>query len=289
MKEHISEKVVFGKDTTGAEVAERFRDGIQGRCFLITGVSPNSLGTQLAHILANHAPSHILLASRTPSNLQEVKNTILSQHPHLSIQTFILDLSSLSSVRTAASEIIEYLKKKRTGIDVMFNNAGINISTRHLSPEGHELQFATNVLGPYLLTKLLLPFLTTSSSPYQTRVVNTSSEAHRISPIRFSDLRQEPGRFWDVPLEEMPRKGLPEGMLRGRDGRDGGAVVDGGYEGNVGYGMSKTGNILHVLRLRGMGVGAWSVNPGSSYPLILLFFLLTFLGFGRRNEMIWWG
>lgn len=68
---------------------------------------------------------------------------------------------------------------------MLFNNAGINISERRLTKEGVEMQFATNHLGPFLFTNLLLPFMNVGKGG---RVVNTSSEAHRISPVRFSDV-----------------------------------------------------------------------------------------------------
>ena len=43
-------------------------------------------------------------------------------------------------------------------IDLLVNNAGVMaLPKRRVSPDGHELQFATNVLGPFVLTGLLLP------------------------------------------------------------------------------------------------------------------------------------
>lgn len=150
------------------------------------------------------------------------------------------------------------LRKENHGIDVIFNNAGINISERHLAPEAGnmEMQFATNHLGPFLFTNLLIPYLMPAAfSGYQSRIINTSSEAHRLSPIRFSDLNQEYGKV--VPGDEEPRKGLPAGVLRG----------DGRYEPMIAYGMSKCANLLMVVGLRkkldGRGFGFWGVNPGS--------------------------
>ncbi|CAG8983006.1 hypothetical protein HYALB_00003585 [Hymenoscyphus albidus] len=119
-----------------------------------------------------------------------------------------------------------------------------------------ELQFATNHLGPFLFTNLLIPYLMPSgTSGYQSRIINTCSEAHRLSPIRFSDLNQEPETV--IPEEEEPRKGLPVGILR-RDGR---------YEPMIAYGMSKCANLLMVVGLRekldGRGFEVWTVNPGN--------------------------
>jgi NAD(P)-dependent dehydrogenase (short-subunit alcohol dehydrogenase family) len=82
------------------------------------------------------------------------------------------------------------------------------------------------------------------------RVVNTSSEAHRISPVRFSDINQTPGA--KVDFDDQPRRGMPEGTLRG----------DGRYEPGVAYGQSKTANILFAVALNRRGVKSFAVTPG---------------------------
>ena len=144
-------------------------------------------------------------------------------------------------------------------IDVLFNNAGINVNERRLTPEGIELQFGTNHIGHFLLTNLLLPLLLHGEGRRNTqpRIVNTSSEAHRISPVRFSDYNQDPGR--KLEREDEPRRGLPKGFLRG----------GGRYEPAVAYGMSKTANVLFSVglneRLAGLGVRSFAVMPGSKF------------------------
>ncbi|PVH85520.1 NAD(P)-binding protein [Cadophora sp. DSE1049] len=256
----------FGFGTSALEAARVFGEEIRGKCVVITGVSPSSIGSGLALSIASQSPSLLILASRTVSNIQTVTSAIHALYPSTPIQAVALDLSNLASIRSAAKEI-----KKIVGggeIDILFNNAGINISWRELTAEGYELQFATNHLGGFLLTSLLLPLMlkpdftpTSISSPSQThpspqkRIINTTSEAHRISPIRFSDLHQTPGA--QVPREEKPRRGMPEGVLRG----------GGGYEPAVAYGQSKTANVLFGVevnrRFVGRGVGSWAVSPGN--------------------------
>lgn len=153
-------------------------------------------------------------------------------------------------MRSAAAHIISTIGDR--SLDVLFDNAGINVSKRELSGEGTELQFATNHIGPFLLTNLLLPLLSRSGDG---RVVITSSEAHRISPVRFSDYNLEAGKL--VPRNEEPRRELPEGMLRG----------DGEYDGAVAYGQSKTANVLFAVGLNMCGrVRGFAVNPGSKCP-----------------------
>ncbi len=179
-----------------------------------------------------------------------------------------MDLSRQKSVRKAANEIKEFLAKEVRDIDVLFNNAGINISQRSLTEEGIELQFGTNHVGPFLFTNLLLPFLISSSSPasstskVQKRIIMTSSEAHRISPVRFSDYNLEPGK--KVEKEDEPRRGLPKGVLRG----------GGVYEPAVAYGQSKTANVLFAVglnqRLAKLGAKSFAIMPGSEFVSIFV-------------------
>jgi NAD(P)-dependent dehydrogenase (short-subunit alcohol dehydrogenase family) len=153
---------------------------------LITGVSLMSIGEGLSLALAAHQPGLLILASRTLSKIQAVTQIIRTSHPLVKIEEVVVDLSNLKSVREAAETCRKILEREGRRLDVLFNNAGINISERRLTDSGVELQFATNHLGPFLLTNLLLPFMHTARGG--ARVVNTSSEAHRISPIRFSDV-----------------------------------------------------------------------------------------------------
>jgi hypothetical protein len=86
--------------------------------------------------------------------------------------------------------------------------------------------------------------------------VNTSSEAHRISPVRFSDIGQDPEK--KVAKDEEPRRGMTEGVLRG----------NGGYEPAVAYGQSKTANVLFAVGLNARGVKSFAVMPGSESSLL---------------------
>lgn len=241
----------FGSQTTATEAARAFAEHIRGKTILITGVSPNGLGEALALALATQDPALLILASRTKSKLHDVATEICASSPDVKIKEIIVDLSSLSSVRGAAAEIGETVGKNGT-IDVLFNNAGINISEQRFTEKGVEMQFAINHLGSFLLTNLLLPVILRGGDAK--RVVNTSSEAHRISPVRFSDINQDLGKI--VEQEDMPRRGLPKGILRGR----------GGYEPAVAYGQSKTANVLFAVglneRLARRRLKSFAVMPG---------------------------
>jgi NAD(P)-dependent dehydrogenase (short-subunit alcohol dehydrogenase family) len=80
-----------------------------------------------------------------------------------------IDLASLASVARAAAEF----KGTHPRLDVLVNNAGIIAGKRKLSPDGHELTWATNFLGLAALTRALVPALEAADAP---RVVNAQSK-----------------------------------------------------------------------------------------------------------------
>src|SRR5690606_6143466 len=97
-----------------------------------------------------------------------------------------LDLADLDSVR----EFAEGVRHAGLRPDVLVNNAGVMFPPRRLSPQGHEWQFATNHLGHFALTGLLLDLLRSGSDP---RVVTVTSVMYRYGRIRFADLSGERG------------------------------------------------------------------------------------------------
>ncbi|PSN47098.1 hypothetical protein C0J52_19304 [Blattella germanica] len=95
-----------------------------------------------------------------------------------------LDLSSLTSVRECAQELL----KTEPRINILVNNAGVMACPKALTEDGHEMQFGVNHLGHFLLTSLLLPRIRNSTPA---RIVNVSSHAHWIGSIDFEDLNWE--------------------------------------------------------------------------------------------------
>jgi NAD(P)-dependent dehydrogenase (short-subunit alcohol dehydrogenase family) len=232
---------------------------------LVTGISPQSIGADIAKSIASQQPSALLLASRTKRNLETVASNIKAAFPTVSLHTIILDLSSQADIRRACSEISTLVPH----IDVLINNAGVNNRTRQYTEEGIELQFGVNHIGPFLLTSLLHNKLKAAAKqpgtkPGATRVVNVTSQGHRISPVRFSDYNFHRDAY-DVPDDEKPRQGLPEAITKGVDG----------YPTFIAYGQSKTANILHAVAVGDKwgddSIYGFSVHPGSElFPLFLL-------------------
>ena len=226
---------------------------------VITGVAPNGIGQTTASAIAAQGAAHLILASRTKEKLEQAAAELRSAYPDVDTQTVILDLSSQTSIRQAAAEIAQLIPT----LDVLINNAGAVLMTRHLTAEGIEMQFGANHVGHFLLTKELLPLLeaaarSDASEAGTTRIINLSSQGHRCSPVRFHDYNIE-GK--DVPDEEKP-PALPPTFTRQNED---------GYLPIVAYGQSKTANILFSLslqqKLKSRGITSFGVHPGGEFSL----------------------
>ncbi|KAK2794553.1 hypothetical protein FQN52_008134 [Onygenales sp. PD_12] len=253
----MASRTDFGEDTTATEVASTFSDAIKGRTILITGVNAQGIGGATAHALASHSPAHLLITGRSATKLTEITSTLRTTFPSVTITPITLDLSSQPSIRTAAAQINQTINE----LDLLINNAGVMaIPTRQLSPDGFELHLATNHIGPFLLTNLLLAKLRVAAMkrPGTARVVNLTSGAYPLSPFRMEDYNFD-GRA--VGADEV---GVPE--LLGVFGLPTEPVRE--YQPMIAYGQSKTGVILFAKylaeRLRGAGVGSFAVHPGEA-------------------------
>lgn len=213
----------FGPDTDGATVANAFHSSVEGKTILVTGVSPNGIGLTTAEALAAHNPSLLILTGRTKERTQQAIDHLKAIYPEVPIRFLKLDLSTLDQVRKAAEEVMNYSDVEQ--IDILICNAGVMAIPDHeTSPEGIEQQFVTNYLSHFLLTNLILPKLLRSgrnSSSGATRIINVSSKAHWISPVRFSDINFGKTQN-ELPEEERPnnkalqlyKMGLAEGTYQ---------------------------------------------------------------------------
>jgi NAD(P)-dependent dehydrogenase (short-subunit alcohol dehydrogenase family) len=154
----------------------------QGRTALVTGVSVGGLGHVTALELAR-AGARLVLAGRNPDKLAETDAAIRAEVPDAALERLVIDLADQSSVRAAAADAAAY-----GSIDLLVNNAGIMATPYRRTVDGFESQLATNHLGPFLLTGLLLPQLADEA-----RVVTVSSQMHRVAhKPPLGDLRAKP-------------------------------------------------------------------------------------------------
>ncbi|KAL7585582.1 short-chain dehydrogenase TIC 32, chloroplastic [Lactuca sativa] len=195
---HFIQRTMFGlKGPSGFSrfsTAEEVTQGIDGSGLtaIVTGAS-SGLGTETARVLALRGV-HVVMAVRNTSAGREVKEAILKQIPSAKLDTMELDLSSLASVNNFASDF----KSSGLPLNLLINNAGILGTPYMLSKDNIELQFATNHVGHFHLTNLLLETMkkTALESRKEGRIVNVSSRRHQLSyseGIRFDNINTQSG------------------------------------------------------------------------------------------------
>ncbi|PRQ60130.1 putative very-long-chain 3-oxoacyl-CoA reductase [Rosa chinensis] len=220
---------------SSSSTAEEVTQGIDatGLTAIVTGAS-SGIGTETTRVLALRG-AHVIMGVRNMAAGKDVKDAIVKEIPTAKIDAMELDLSSLSSVRKFASDF----KSAGRPLNILINNAGIMATPFLLSKDKIELQFATNHIGHFLLTNLLLDTMkkTARSSSKEGRIVNVSSEAHRFAyreGIRF-DRINDPSGYSSWPA----------------------------------YGQSKLANILHAKELSkqikedGANITANALHPGA--------------------------
>ncbi len=193
--------------------------------FFVTGAN-SGIGRALVAALAARGEG-VVLATRSEERTRPVLNELKGRYPSARLQWLHLDVSDLGAVRRVAQS---FLATKQP-IDVLVNNAGI-AGTRRLSKDGFDITYATNHIGPFLLTKLLLPRL--KEAP-QGRVVNVASNAHFMA------------------------KQLDWAVLERRTEPKRSAFKD--------YAVTKLMNVLHAKelarRLAGSRVTTYALHPGA--------------------------
>jgi NAD(P)-dependent dehydrogenase (short-subunit alcohol dehydrogenase family) len=163
---------------TSADVPDQ-----RGRVAVITGAN-SGIGFEAAAVLADKG-ARVVLMVRDVRRGEEAAERIMTRRPGAELDVQSLDLTSLDSVRTAASA----LKEAYPHVDLLINNAGVAMTQKALTADGFDLQFGTNHLGHFALTGLLLSHLLPVAG---SRVVTVSSWGHRLkATIDFDDLQGE--------------------------------------------------------------------------------------------------
>ncbi|QCD94815.1 retinol dehydrogenase 14 [Vigna unguiculata] len=222
-----------GSGFSSSSTAEQVTEGIDGSNLtaIVTGAT-SGIGTETARVLAMRGV-HVIMGVRNLVTAKDVKEAILKEIPSAKVDYMELDLSSMASVRKFASDFIS----SGLPLNILINNAGIFATPFALSEDNIELQFATNHMGHFLLTNLLLDTMkkTTHESKKEGRIVNVSSITHHLSRgIRFDQIN-DPSSYhmWFT------------------------------------YGQSKLANVLHANELarrfkeEGIDITANSLHPGA--------------------------
>ena len=198
---------------------------LTGRTAVVTGAN-TGLGLQAALVLAGRG-AHVVLACRNTAKAGRVAGQIAAASAGAGASVVRLDLASQSSVRTAAEEI----RARFPRLDLLINNAGVMEVPYQRTEDGFELTLATNHLGPFALTGLLLDRLADGA-----RIVTVSSIGHLDGVVDADDLQSERS-----------------------------------YDPDRGYSQSKLANLLFTyeldrrLRSAGATVAAFACHPGVVY------------------------
>ncbi|KAJ4973468.1 hypothetical protein NE237_006642 [Protea cynaroides] len=227
----------FSSNSTAEEVTQGI-DGT-GLTAIVTGAS-SGIGAETARVLALRGV-HVVMGVRTVAAGRKVEEEIMKEVPNAKVDVMELDLSSMASVRKFASDF----HSSGLPLNILINNAGVMATPFTLSQDNIELQFATNHIGHFLLTNLLLETMksTAHKSKNEGRIVNVSSDSHQRSypeGIRFDKINDESG-----------------------------------YSGWRAYGQTKLANILHAselnrhLKEEGVDITANSLHPGAIATNIL--------------------
>lgn len=163
---------------------------LAGRTVVVTGAN-SGLGLASARALAA-AGARVVMACRDPERARQAAAVVSADAAGPAPEVVRLDLGDEGSVAEAAGKISARVER----LDILLNNAGVMAIPLQRTAQGHEAQFATNHLGHFALTGLLLPMLLAADHP---RVVTTSSFMHRMGKMRWDDLDRRHGyRKWDA-------------------------------------------------------------------------------------------
>jgi NAD(P)-dependent dehydrogenase (short-subunit alcohol dehydrogenase family) len=165
----------FGFESTAAEVIAGI--DLHDRRALVTGAA-SGIGVETARALAS-AGAETVIAARDLAAAERTAADIRATTGNPAVSVARLDLLDRGSVD-------QLIRDLAGPLHILVNNAGVMaIPELRRSPEGHELQFATNHLGHFRLALGLLPALRAAGGA---RVVSVSSRAHLNSPVIFDDI-----------------------------------------------------------------------------------------------------
>lgn len=158
----------------------------RGKVVVITGAT-SGLGKEATKVLANKNAT-VIMAVRNLTKAESVVQYFKKSNSELDIHIKQLDLSSLNSVSAFADDF----KNSFNQLDLLINNAGIMACPFAKTDDDFEIQMGVNHLGHFALTGHLLPMLLQTNN---SRLVVTSSIAHKFSKINLDDLNWEQRKY----------------------------------------------------------------------------------------------
>jgi NAD(P)-dependent dehydrogenase (short-subunit alcohol dehydrogenase family) len=157
-------------------------ENLRGKICIVTG-SNSGIGKETALALAGMNAT-VVMGVRNLERGQASLESIVQETGTKTIEMIQCDVASRSSIEKFAAEF----KNRHNTLHVLVNNAGAVFNRRQITEDGFERTFAVNYLGPFLLTRELLPVLK-SSAP--SRVINLSSGLYKSGNVVLNDLQSE--------------------------------------------------------------------------------------------------
>ena len=156
------------------------RVDLLGRVCAVTGAT-RGLGLGTATALAGMGADVVMLGRDRERGEAAAQRVREAAAPGADVSFVSLDLASLASVCAAAAEIAS----RHGAVHVLVNNAGIHLRSRAVSPDGFEMTWAVNHLGPFLFTNQLLPQLRAAG---RARIVTVTSQFARLGRVRPGEI-----------------------------------------------------------------------------------------------------
>jgi NAD(P)-dependent dehydrogenase (short-subunit alcohol dehydrogenase family) len=156
---------------------------MHGKTVLITGAN-QGIGKESALALGKMGAKLVLVCRSEEKGRAAVKDVEAAGAKD--VELLLGDMSKQADIRRVAAEFLA----KHDRLDVLLNNAGVLVTSRRETVDGIEETFATNHLGYFLLTNLLLDVLKKSAPA---RIVNVASEAHRGAKVKWDDIQLKEG------------------------------------------------------------------------------------------------
>lgn len=175
---------------------------------LITGAN-SGIGQAAATELARRG-WHVFATARSAERGQAAVSQIQKDSGSSAVELLDLDLASFTSVRRAAAELLE----RTEHLDVLVNNAGVNLNSRSLTEDGLETTMQVNHFGHFLLTSLLFSRLMESEDA---RIVNVSSTLYKRAgamPLDDLQLERNGGGFKPYSISKLANVLFTRGLHR---------------------------------------------------------------------------